>query len=134
MQVELDRLVRDLAACIKRVDARRPIASTARTGVSYQPGIGPHAETAAAFEVLARVPVTLGERCEASFTDLIHPVHQRLDRESRSSVRKGSGHSPLAVNAAARSLLTSPDDHEASGVLHYQASQPPSTASTVPVT
>jgi hypothetical protein len=30
-----------------------------------------------AFEVLARVPVTLGERCEASFTDLIHPVHQR---------------------------------------------------------
>ena len=30
-----------------------------------------------AFEVRARVPVRLGERCEASFTDLIHPVHQR---------------------------------------------------------
>jgi hypothetical protein len=47
MPVELDRLVHDIAACIKRVDSRRPIAANARTGVSYQPGIGPHAETAA---------------------------------------------------------------------------------------
>jgi hypothetical protein len=47
MALELDQLVRDVAACIKRVDARRPQAANARTGALYQPGIGPHTETAA---------------------------------------------------------------------------------------
>ena len=47
MPVELDELVHDVAACIKRVDEKRPTAANARTGVLYQPGIGPHSETAA---------------------------------------------------------------------------------------
>jgi len=47
MPLELQQLVDDVASCIKRVDERRPTAANARTGVSYQPGIGPHSETAA---------------------------------------------------------------------------------------
>jgi hypothetical protein len=47
MPVELRQLVADVAGCIKRVDARRPPAANARTGARYQPGIGPHTETAA---------------------------------------------------------------------------------------
>ena len=45
MAVDLPRFVADFAACIKRIDARRPQASNARTGAAYQPGIGPHSET-----------------------------------------------------------------------------------------
>ena len=47
MALELQQLVADVARCIKRVDTRRPQASNARTGVLYQPGIGPHPETRA---------------------------------------------------------------------------------------
>ena len=41
------QVVEDVAAYIKRVEARRPPAANARTGALYQPGIGPHTETAA---------------------------------------------------------------------------------------
>ena len=44
MPIELQQLVTDVAASIKRVDAQ---AANARTGTLYQPGIGPHTETAA---------------------------------------------------------------------------------------
>jgi hypothetical protein len=40
--VRLETLVADVAATIKEIDARRPQAANARTGVLYQPGIGPH--------------------------------------------------------------------------------------------
>jgi hypothetical protein len=47
METELADLVLDVAACIKRVDARRPQAGNVRTGAMYQAGIGPHPETQA---------------------------------------------------------------------------------------
>jgi hypothetical protein len=47
VQLELQQIIEDVAVCIKRVDERRPTATNARTRVSYQPGIGPHPETAA---------------------------------------------------------------------------------------
>lgn len=47
MAVDLAKVIADLAVCIKRIDARRPQASNARTGALYQPGIGPHPETQA---------------------------------------------------------------------------------------
>ena len=47
MAVELEKVVADLAVCIKRIDGRRPQACNARTGAMYQPGIGPHPETQA---------------------------------------------------------------------------------------
>ena len=43
---ELDELTRYFATAMESVDARRPIASNARTGAPYSPGIGPHTERA----------------------------------------------------------------------------------------
>lgn len=42
----LSALVEDFAACMKRIDSRRPVALNARTKKPFQPGIGPHSETA----------------------------------------------------------------------------------------
>jgi hypothetical protein len=42
--VELGRLVDDFALAIARVDATRPVAVNQRSGVAFQPGIGPHTE------------------------------------------------------------------------------------------
>lgn len=47
MTVPLAELVSDIATSIKQIDMRRPQAANARTGVPYQPGIGPHSETGA---------------------------------------------------------------------------------------
>ena len=41
---QLDELVRDFATAISRVDAVRPVAVNQRSGVAFQPGIGPHTE------------------------------------------------------------------------------------------
>ena len=45
--VDLDALVTEFARSLGRVDARSPVATNARTGKPYQPGIGPHPETQA---------------------------------------------------------------------------------------
>ena len=44
--MELDKLTSSFAKAMGSVDARRPIASNARTGAPYSPGIGPHTERA----------------------------------------------------------------------------------------
>ena len=54
--MELERVVNDFAACISTIDARRPVASNARSGVAYQPGIGPHPEAAAVTLIAAELP------------------------------------------------------------------------------
>lgn len=48
-------MIDDVAASIKRVDARRPQAANVRTGAVYQPGIGPHPETQAVALVVAEL-------------------------------------------------------------------------------
>lgn len=53
MAVSLRDLIADIGAAIKRIDARRPQASNARTGAPYQPGIGPHPETQAVALIVA---------------------------------------------------------------------------------
>jgi hypothetical protein len=40
----LAKLVMDFAMGIQAVDSMAPVASNARTGAAYQPGIGPHTE------------------------------------------------------------------------------------------
>ena len=45
--VELAELIQDIGTAIKRIDGRRLQAANVRTGVLYQPGIGPHPETRA---------------------------------------------------------------------------------------
>ena len=57
MSPTLQRLVEDIATCIKRIDARRPQAANARTGEPYQPGIGPHPETQAVALIAAELPL-----------------------------------------------------------------------------
>jgi hypothetical protein len=40
----LERLVRNLATAVMAVDARRPVAVNSRSGVPFEPGLGPHSE------------------------------------------------------------------------------------------
>lgn len=47
MLVELEALVTDFARGVAVVDALRPQAANARTGVPFQAGIGPHPESRA---------------------------------------------------------------------------------------
>jgi hypothetical protein len=54
----LAELVRDFAAGIQAVDSLTPIASSSRTGVSYQPGIGPHTEARTIKLVMAHLADT----------------------------------------------------------------------------
>ena len=57
MGIDLQRIVEDIAACITRIDARRPQAANARTGKPYQPGIGPHPEVQAVALIAAELPL-----------------------------------------------------------------------------
>lgn len=58
----LAELVRDFAVGIQAVDSLAPIASSSRTGVSYQPGIGPHTEAQTIKLVMAHLADTDPER------------------------------------------------------------------------
>jgi hypothetical protein len=55
VRLDLNELVSDVAAAIKRVDEHHPQAANARTGALYQPGIGPHPETKAIGLVVAEL-------------------------------------------------------------------------------
>lgn len=55
--LELADLINDIGLAIKRIDERRPQASNVRTGIKYQPGIGPHPETQAVSLVAAELAV-----------------------------------------------------------------------------
>jgi hypothetical protein len=44
VELTLDHFANDFAAAIARVDQQRPQAVNARSGVAFQPGIGPHTE------------------------------------------------------------------------------------------
>jgi hypothetical protein len=64
--VDLQTVVPDLGSCIKRIDSRRPQASSARKPEkTYQPGIGPHSETKAVDLMVAELrelkPLVYGE-------------------------------------------------------------------------
>src|SRR5690348_9215926 len=41
----LDRLVQDFANAVISVDAGRPVATNKRSGIAFEPGLGPHSET-----------------------------------------------------------------------------------------
>jgi hypothetical protein len=51
----LDQLVHDFAAGMAAVDALRPQAESARSERTYQPGIGPHSESATVEMVMQRL-------------------------------------------------------------------------------
>lgn len=60
--VELEQLVADVGVAIKRIDSRRPQAANVRTGVTYQPGIGPHPETQVVDLIVAELQAMAPER------------------------------------------------------------------------
>lgn len=55
-------LVGDFATGMKLVDARAPIATNARSGTPYQPGIGPHTEAQTVRLVMGEVAVRYPDR------------------------------------------------------------------------
>lgn len=81
----LERLTRDLALAVATVDARRPVAVNKRSGVAFEPGLGPHSEAETFALILAEVkradpqwllelaysvsyPATKRQRCDARLT------------------------------------------------------------------
>ena len=66
--MELVDLVQDIATCIKRIDERRPQAANVRTGVRYQPGIGPHPETQAVNLIVRE----LAELSQSRYASALH--------------------------------------------------------------
>lgn len=64
--VALDLFVADVASAIRRVDADGPVWTSATTGRSYQPGIGPHPET----EVVRLVAQSLASTDPHRYGDL----------------------------------------------------------------
>jgi hypothetical protein len=60
--ISLNQFVVDFAAGFKAADALRPAAMSARSGRTYQPGIGPHGEDAAVQLVLAQLSVLAPNR------------------------------------------------------------------------
>lgn len=55
-------LVEDFAARLKAADGRRPIATNSRSGIAFQPGIGPHSETRTVELVVSEMSVSWPER------------------------------------------------------------------------
>ena len=79
MSLELEQLVSDIGAAIRRIDSRRPQASNARTGAAYQPGIGPHPETQAVALIVAELSSINPERyARQLYTDI---PYQGLSRQ-----------------------------------------------------
>lgn len=66
--MELEPFVADVGAAIKRVDSRRPRAANVRTGVAYQPGIGPHPETQAVDLIVSEIQTAAPD----SYRDRLH--------------------------------------------------------------
>jgi hypothetical protein len=59
-------LVMDFARGVQAVDSLAPVASSSRTGVSYQPGIGPHTEAQTIKLVMAHL-ARADPQCYASY-------------------------------------------------------------------
>jgi hypothetical protein len=70
--LQLSELASDFASAVKRVDGRRPQASTSRTGKVYQPGIGPHTESATIRLVVDEL-VEVDRAYSAHATDVPYP-------------------------------------------------------------
>lgn len=76
--LEISELVGDVAEAVKRIDTRRPQAANARTGVLYQPGIGPHPETQTVALIVSELAALAPERYQSQlFTGISYPQSQQ---------------------------------------------------------
>lgn len=66
--MQIEQLVADVGAAIKQIDSRCPQAANVRTGVKYQPGIGPHPETQAVDLIVSELQAVAPER----YSDKLH--------------------------------------------------------------
>ena len=73
---QLIHIVNDFAAALRRVDARRPVAVNARSGVSFQAGIGPHTESQTVQMVFAEMSLEMAEYGVSIF-DQAYPTGAR---------------------------------------------------------
>jgi hypothetical protein len=79
--VFLEQLASDFADGVRRADARLPVATSHRSGKSYQSGIGPHSETQTVALVLKELREMGGHRYAKVETDVPYPrlARQRCD-------------------------------------------------------
>lgn len=73
----LHQLVANFAHGIQAADARRPQAVSARSGARYQPGVGPHTETATVFLVMNELRELWPDRYTAFQTGVPYPSMPR---------------------------------------------------------
>ena len=78
MGIALEQFVRDFAAGLVRADARRPQARNSRSGVSFQPGIGPHTEPRTVELVMAELAILDADAYRHYSTAVSYPGTLRL--------------------------------------------------------
>lgn len=76
-QVELDALVSLLAELMHRADSRRPVATNARSGIPYQPGLGPHSESRALSLALEELTLSDPELASTLAREVPYPTERR---------------------------------------------------------
>lgn len=79
--VDLAAFVHDFARGVQLADARRPTAINQRSKAPFQPGIGPHSESATVAMVLAELVALMPERYAAHGTGVAYPraPRQKVD-------------------------------------------------------
>src|ERR1051326_6292796 len=77
MAITLQQFVSDFAAAMCNVDSRMPVALNARSGSPYQPGIGPHTESATLCLVLAELKALWPERYTSVAREVRYPNDPR---------------------------------------------------------
>jgi hypothetical protein len=77
VDITLDLFVEDFAYALNAVDRLKPIACNARTGAPYQPGIGPHTESATIGLVLDELRTRWPEKYDATSREVSYPESSR---------------------------------------------------------
>ena len=75
--IALPDLAMDFAAAVTAADAKRPVAINQHTGVSFQPGIGPHSELRTVRLVVEEMQAAQPERYPTVMFDIPYPDKPR---------------------------------------------------------
>jgi hypothetical protein len=77
MTIALEHFVTEFAFALQTVDGRMPIARNVRSGSEYQPGIGPHTESATLALVMAEMRTLWPERYISVSKEVRYPNEPR---------------------------------------------------------
>ncbi len=75
--ISIDSFVADVAQAIERIDATRPVALNQRSKEPYQPGIGPHTESATVALIMGELRMQHGDRYAAFEVGVSYPAIKR---------------------------------------------------------